>query len=207
MEFLKKTTTILLVASFWIGIAHAQTSEQIINAFKKSYVSESKSDFNSAINELQKAYREDSYECNLRMGWLNYNALKYTASMEYYQKAINLKKFSVEARFGFIKPAYAAKEYAKVYEKYTEILKIDPYNSIANYWIGYSYYAVKNYEVAAKYFELIVNMYPFDYDANHMLAWTYLNLGRVSDAKILFEKALLYKPTDKSSEEGLLKCK
>ena len=93
------------------------------------------------------------------------------------------KKFSTEARFGYIKPANEAKLYVKAYEKYEEILKIDPYNSIANYWVGVSYYNVKKYETAAKYFELVVNMNPFDYDANHMYGWTLLNLGRNADAK------------------------
>ena len=127
--------------------------------------------------------------------------------MEYYQKAADLKKYSVEARLGFIKPANEAKQYDKTYAKYEEILKIDPYNSTANYWVGVTCYTLKKYDVAAKYFELVVNMYPFDYDANHMLAWSYLNLGRTAEAKLLFTKALYNKPGDASANEGLNKCK
>jgi hypothetical protein len=50
-------------------------------------------------------------------------------------------------------------------------------------------------------------MYPFDYDANHMLGWTYVNLGKTQEAKLVFVQALLYKPGDASSIEGLSKCK
>ncbi len=185
----------------------AQTPEQLQKAFKESYASEYKADYNGAISALQKVYKADSYECNLRLGWLNYSLKKYPASMEYYQKAINLKKYSVEARLGYALPASANNQYDKAYEKYEEVLKIDPYNSTANYWVGVNYYYVKKYDVAAKYLELLVNMYPFDYDANHMLAWTYLNLGKNNEAKLLFQKALLYKPDDQSAKDGLAKCK
>uniref|UniRef100_UPI0040491C83 hypothetical protein n=1 Tax=Daejeonella sp. TaxID=2805397 RepID=UPI0040491C83 len=50
-------------------------------------------------------------------------------------------------------------------------------------------------------------MYPFDYDANHMLAWSYLYLGKIDQAKILFQKALLNRPDDASAKDGLTKCK
>jgi cytochrome c-type biogenesis protein CcmH/NrfG len=40
-----------------------------------------------------------------------------------------------------------------------------------------------------------------------MLAWTYLNMGRNSDAKVLFNKALLIKPADASCLAGLAKIK
>ena len=52
-----------------------------------------------------------------------------------------------------------------------------------------------------------MNLYPFDYDGNHMLGWCYLNLGRNNDAKVVFQKALLNRPTDASVLEGLSKIK
>ncbi len=207
MEILRKTIlAISAIVCFGITV-NAQTAEDIQKAFKASYINEYKTNYSGAIADLQKVYKADSYESNLRLGWLQYLAKQYTTAMDYYQKAIDLKKFSVEARFGYIKPATEAKQYVKAYEKYEEILKIDPYNSSANYWVGISYYGVKKYDIAAKYFELVVNMYPFDYDANHMLAWSYLNQGRSSDAKILFNQALIIKPGDASATEGLAKCK
>jgi tetratricopeptide (TPR) repeat protein len=207
MEILKKSVIAITAIILGVSGATAQSVDDIQKAFKASYVSEYKTDYAGAIADLQKVYKAESYEFNLRMGWLHYMSKQYTQSMDYYQKAINLKKFSTEARFGYIKPANEAKQYVKAYEKYEEILKIDPYNSIANYWVGVSYYNVKKYETAAKYFELVVNMNPFDYDANHMYGWTLLNLGRNTDAKILFTQALYNRPGDASATEGLSKCK
>jgi tetratricopeptide (TPR) repeat protein len=207
MEILKRSV-IAFCAIILIGSSvKAQSTDDIQKAFKASYTNEYKANYTGAIADLQKVYRADSYEINLRLGWLQYSAKQYTSAMEYYQKASDLKKYSVEARFGYIKPANEAKKYEKVYEKYEEILKIDPYNSVANYWVGVYYYSAKKYDIASKYLELVLNMYPFDYDANHMLGWTYVNLGKTQEAKLLFVKALLYKPGDASSLEGLSKCK
>ena len=207
MEVLKKTMLVFIATMMFRFAASAQSFEQVQKTFKDSYAAEFKGDYTGAIANLQKVYKADSYEFNLRLGWLHYSAKKYTASMEYYQKASDLKKFSVEARLGYVTPANAAKQYDKAYLKYEEILKIDPYNSVANYWVGVNYYTVKKFDIAEKYFELVINIYPFDYDGNHMLGWTYLNLGKNGEAKILFQKALLSRPDDVSAKEGLSKCK
>lgn len=205
MEILKKSVAAIAIL-FTVNV-NAQTFEETQKAFKSSYTNEYSGNYNKAIADLTKVYKADSYEINLRLGWLYYSNKDYAKSMEYYQKAIDLRKYSTEARFGYIKPATAAKQYVKAYEKYEEILTIDPYNSTANYWVGVNYYNVKKYDVAAKYFELVVNMNPFDYDGNYMLGWTYLGLGRTNEAKLLFQKCLLYKPDDKDAKEGLEKCK
>lgn len=206
MEILIKrilTGTILLIAFS----AAAQTTDAIPKAFKASYANEYKANYTGAIADLEKVYKADSYELNLRLGWLHYQARQYAIAMEFYQKAINLRKYSIEARLGYIKPANELKKYDKAYEKYEEILKIDPYNSLANYWVGVSYYLAKKYDVAVKYLELVVNMYPFDYDANHILGWTYLGMGRMEDARIVFTQALYNRPGDASATDGLSKCK
>lgn len=207
MELVKKMTLILCVLCIAATQLNAQSFDDELKAFKASYTAEYKADYAGAIAALQVGYKADSYESNLRMGWLQFKAKNYTKSMEYYQKAIDGKKFSVEARLGYITCANANKSYDKAYNMYEQILKIDPYNSTANYWVGVGYYTAKKYDIASKYFELVVNMYPFDYDANHMLAWTMLSLGKTTEAKELFKKALLCRPGDASATDGLGKCK
>ncbi len=207
MEILKKTAIALYAIALSISHSSAQASDDTQKAFKASYVNEYKLNYPGAISDLTAVYKADSYELNLRLGWLNYLAKQYTTSMDFYQKAIDLKKYSIEARFGYIKPALEAKKYDKVYEAYQAILKIDPNNNTANYWIGVTNYGLKKYDAAAKYFEVVVNMYPFDYDANHMLGWSYLNLGKMNEAKALFKVALMNRPGDASATDGLSRCK
>ena len=207
METLVKRLMVATVMAIVSITVFAQPDENIQKAFKASYANEYKANYSGAIADLKKVYKADNYEINLRMGWLHYQVKQNAQSLEYYQKAMDLKKYSVEARLGYVKPANDLKKYDKVYEIYGEILKIDPYNSVANYWVGVSYYYAKKYDIAVKYLELVVNMYPFDYEANNMLGWTYLGLGRMADARIVFTQALYNRPGDATATEGLNKSK
>ncbi len=198
---------IILVAIVFQSMTVFSQSGDLQKAFVESYTQEYNKKYTEAIASLVKVYSEKSYEINLRLGWLSYINGNYPQSQSYYQKAINLKSYSIEAKLGMIKPLSALESWDKVLLQYEEILKIDPQNANTNYWAGIIYYNRKKYETAAKYFEKGVNLYPFDYDSNHMLGWTYLNLGRAQDAKTLFKKALLSHPGDASATDGLSKCK
>ena len=185
----------------------AQEDAKLQAAFKESYTQESVRNFTGAIATLAKLYDEKSYELNLRIGWLYYLNKDYPQSESYYQKAVALRPYAIEAKLGLAQPLAALQSLDKLLQVYEDILKIDPQHSTTNYWTGVIHYNRRKYEQAARNFEKVVNLYPFDYDGNHMLAWTYLNLGKSSDAKILFNKALLNKPGDASCLEGLGKIR
>jgi tetratricopeptide (TPR) repeat protein len=206
MEILKKQ----IVTVFFMACAtslFAQSDAVVQKAFSDSYTQEYNKLYGEAIATLTKVYDEKSYELNLRLGWLNYANKNYTQSQGYYQKAVNLKPYAVEAKLGLVKPLSALESWDKVLQVYEDVLKVDPQNTTANYWGGVILYNRKKFEQASKLFEKMVNLYPFDYDASHMLAWTYLNMGRNNDAKALFNIALLIKPKDASCLEGLSKIK
>ncbi len=206
MEVLRNTTLTIIATLFFLS-ANAQQDAKLQAAFKESYSQEANKQYPAAIASLKAVYEERSYELNLRIGWLYYLGKDYPQSQTYYQKAVSLKPYALEAKFGLLKPLTSLESWDKVLQIYEDILKIDPQNTFAGYWAGVIYYNRRKYEQAAKYFEKVVNLYPFDYDGNHMLAWTYLNLGRSNDAKILFNKALLSKPGDASCLEGLGKIR
>jgi hypothetical protein len=69
MVFLKKITTAVFVLMLASYVGCAQTDDDMQKAFKASYASEYKGDYNGAISALQSGYKADSYECNVRMGW------------------------------------------------------------------------------------------------------------------------------------------
>jgi len=206
MSILKQTILLAItaIASF---SAVAQNEAGLQKAFSDSYTQEYYKKYPEAIATISKVNSDENYETNLRLGWLHYLNKNYTQSQANYQKAVDLKPYSVEAKLGLVKPLSVLESWDKVLIQYEAVLKIDVQNYTANYWAGVIYYNRKKYDAAIKLLEKLVNLYPFDYDANHMLAWCYLNTGRNNDAKLLFNKALLIKPADASSLAGLGKIK
>ncbi len=203
MEFLTKKISLSIVLFLAINSANMYAQVEIINAFEKSYALEKKGEFKNAAKELKKVYEPNSYEINLRLGWLDYQAGLFTESSTYYKKAIDLMPYSEEAKFGLIYPKTALGKWDEVIELYNKILLNNPNNTVANYRLGLIYYGQKKYAKAYKYFEKVVNLYPFGYDALLMLAWTNYQLGKLREAKVLFYKVLMYSPKDKSALEGL----
>jgi tetratricopeptide (TPR) repeat protein len=179
------------------------TPQQVVDAFSKSYNYEERGNFADAIAAMKGVYNENSYEINLRLGWLNYLSGSFTDGVAYYQKAINLKPYAIEAKFGFVLPAAALGNMEQVISQYNEILQIDPQNTLANYRVGMIWYGRQDWAKAEKYFEKVVNLYPFDYDSNIMYAWTCFKLGKLREAQVLFNKALMMRPNDTSAAEGL----
>jgi len=201
MEILKRNIAIILVLI--VSSAFSQTEVDIQNAFKESYQLEKNGEYSQAIKVLKNYYSEESYDINLRLGWLHYLSGLFTESAPYYQKCIQLKPLSIEARLGIVNPAASMGNWTQVEKIYTEILAMDPENTTVNYRLGVIYYGREDYKGALKYFEKLLNHYPFDYDAIIMSAWTHYKMGETRKAKILFNKALLNQPNDKSALEGL----
>ena len=185
------------------GSATGQDFITVSEAFTRSYSYEKEKKFTEAAAELKEIYDESSYEINLRLGWLTYKAGSHIESMDYYQKAITLKPYAIEARFGYVSPASSTGNWNQVEEQYMKILSIDPENTSANYWLGMICYNREEYDIALKYFEKVANLYPFDYDSTIMYAWTSYKMGNLREAKVLFQKALLISPGDTSATEGL----
>jgi len=191
-------------ALFLMSLAlQAQNINELQAAFSKSYIAENQKDYTQAIDEMKPVFKEDDYISNIRLGWLNYMAKQYGESITFYRKAIALKPYAIEARLGCVKPLSAVENWEKVKEQYQEILKIDPLNTTANYWLGVIYFNRKDYRSAINLFEKVVNLYPLDYDSVILLAWAKLNNNSHTDAKLLFQQALIIRPNDSSALSGL----
>jgi len=201
METLKHLFLLIFI-SFSASL-FSQNSKDIQAAFSKSYTLEYEYNYSGAIEALKKVYVESNYETNLRLGWLHYLSGKQVESSQYYQKAIKLMPLSIEARLGYVLPQISLNNWNNVKSTYLDILKIDPKNSTANYRLGLIHYYAKEYKIAIKYFETLANLYPFDYDSILMFAWAHYQLGKLREAKVLFQRVLLIKPNDESAQEGL----
>ncbi|MFM2377318.1 MAG: hypothetical protein RLZZ165_2415 [Bacteroidota bacterium] len=172
------------------------------DAFAKSYAHEASQLYAAAINDLQAVYDARSYELNMRIGWLCYMDSRPTDAVKYYETAMKLKPYAIEPKFGYIYPATVLENWDAIKKCYEDILAIAPQNTQALYGLGNIYYYREDYVNAYTNFEKVVNLYPFDGPALLMLGWTCLQQAKKAEAKVLFEKALIYDPTNKSALEG-----
>lgn len=195
--------SLCLALIFSPGTGQSTSYATTIAGFQNSYLNEATGDIQAAIKDLQDVYAEDSYEINLRLGWLSYTAGLFTESSSYYNRAVSLKPFAIEPRFGLIYPAAAMGNWDVVISQYNKIIEIAPGNTVAMHRLGLVYYGRKEYDQAEKLFDKVVNLYPFDYDALLMLGWTKFQLKKYREAKVLFNKALMNSPGGQSALEGL----
>lgn len=207
MEYFKKIKKKLVVITISVITLFVPVMGQdflkIVDAFQQSYIHEASGEIQESMEVLKSVYNEDSYEINLRLGWLAYLSGLFSESIAFYNKAISLMPYSIEARFGIVYPASALGNWNMVIKQYEKILEINPNNSIATHRLGLIYYGREDYNTAYKYFEKVVNLYPFDYDALIMFAWTNYKLNKSREATILFQKALMHTPGGSSALEGL----
>lgn len=204
MEFMKKQ---LLVFVIWFliqgtGFAAVQ-QEDLQEIFRQSYQLESEGEYFAALNVMKTVYDEDVYEINLRLGWLAYLSGHLNESVSYYNRAIQLKSFSIEPKLGITYPLSSMGNWDALVAQYKDILGIAPANTTALYNLGLIYYNRRDYELAEQNFKKLVNLFPFDYDGLLMLGWSSFQMKKYREAQVLFQKALLNDPSSESAKEGL----
>ncbi|MBV5343697.1 tetratricopeptide repeat protein, partial [bacterium] len=122
MEIIK--FKVVLVSLLLTTVVFSQTKSRQ-TAFSKSYEYEKSANYSAAIKEVKGVYDANDYFNNIRLGWLLYLGKNYAESIKYYDKAIALKPYAIEARFGCVKPLSAIESWEKVKVHYLQILKID----------------------------------------------------------------------------------
>lgn len=196
-----------IIVSILILISCSQLSAQDFaswqSAFETSYAHEKNKDFTLALSAIENLYVSDSYDFNIRYGWLYYCLGNFPESKKYYTRSIEILPYSLEAKLGLVLPLSALGEWDEVITIYQSILKIDPGSTLVNYRLGLIYYERKKYQIAYNHLEDVINLYPNDYDSNVLFAWTNLQMGKLKEAKVLFNKSLLIQPESTSAKEGL----
>ena len=196
-----KTIAIIIILGFG-SLAYGQTNTKVYESFIESYGLEATGNYSNAIEKIIEIYTADSYDMNIRLGWLYYNLGNYPESQKYYQIATQILPYSIEAKLGYVLPVSGLGYWDKVIEVYNDILVIDPQNTLVNYRMGAIYYERREYEKAYDFLENVINLYPNDFDAILLFAWSHYQMGKLKEAKVLFNKALLIKPNNASAQYG-----
>jgi tetratricopeptide (TPR) repeat protein len=199
---------LIFLLSFLFLFASAQgqkITEASINAFSESYKNEVSKDYEKAITAIKNVYSANSYEMNLRLGWLYFLKKEYIQSAKYYKTAISVQPKSIEAMLGLVNPGAELQNWTEVFDTYKRILQIDPYHSVANYRIALMYYYRKDYTNGQMHLQKVLDLYPFDYDSMLLMAQTKLAAGKITEAKSWYQKVLLYNPGDTTAKKALEK--
>jgi tetratricopeptide (TPR) repeat protein len=190
------------IACFFTITVHAQDAKTL-DAYSKSYSYEAAKRYHEAAAIFITAYDTNSYEMNLRLGYLYYLLGRNNLSIVYYKRAAFLMPNAQEPLWGLINPLAVQENWKEVEKIYYTILKSDPLNVTANYYLGCIFYYRQDYVKAKKHFDITNNQYPFKYGYLVMGGWTNYFLGNKKDAQELFGKALQFNPNDSSALEGL----
>ncbi len=193
MKFFVSLSYILIISCIAQG---QEINTQVINAYSASYVSETSKDYDQAIKDIKSIYSEKSYEANLRLGWLSYEQKNYDQSVIYYQLAIKLRPNSIEAMLGYAYPAAALQKWDELFAMYQRILALDPNNLLVNYRLALMYYYRKEFSGAEKQLQKNIEHYPFDYDNVLLMAQVKLAMGKITESKNYYRRALLYNPSN-----------
>jgi tetratricopeptide (TPR) repeat protein len=186
-------------------LAQEQTFADLQEAFAKSYALEAEEKYEDAVAVLEEMGKVPAavYEINLRKGWLYYLKGDHFTSEKAYARAVAARPYAVEAKLGRVQPLAELGNWNEVHDIYLEVLKLDPKNTFVHYNLGLIYYNQGNYQKAYQYVEVVVNLYPFDHASVVLLGWINLKMGKLREAEVLFNKALLIMPNDASAKEGL----
>jgi tetratricopeptide (TPR) repeat protein len=203
--FMRKFVMVFLLLTKVVFCSAQDISDKMVTAFNASYNAEAAKDYGKAIECIKGIYSENSYEINLRFGWLYYLKKDNTSSEKYYTQALKLRPNSLEAMFGYIYPVAALEKWADVFAAYLKILKLDPTNSYANYQVALMYFYKKEFATAVKHLQVVVDHYPFDYDSILLMAQTNLAMGNLADSKSYYQRALLYYPSNEEIKKILSK--
>ncbi|MBI2259625.1 MAG: tetratricopeptide repeat protein [Flavobacteriia bacterium] len=181
----------------------AQDYETLKKAYNQSLEEEYAKSYAKAYQTLKAVCQENSYEANLRMGWLAYVNEKYDEAVKYYKTAAKLKPNSTESLWGLASPLTVLQKWEELNNTYLQIIKNDPKNSLANYYVGLYYYAEKNYAKANQYFSVSFELNPMDFEICRMSAWTFYFLKNKEKSIELFNRCLIMNQTNPSALEGI----
>ncbi len=183
---MKKFRIFFFACALMLGINGAFAQMSKLNyAFSKSHEYEATKDYGMAINIIKDNYDAQSYESNLRLGWLYYKTQQYKESMIYYSIASGIMPNALEAKVGYIYPVAAVSDIDRLIVQYKKILEIDPLDINSNYQMGFYYYNKNDFASAKKYFEKVISLYPSGYETYLRNAWAKINNIPAQSDKII----------------------
>jgi tetratricopeptide (TPR) repeat protein len=174
-------------------------------AYRQSYLLESKGNYAAALSRLNEIHKTDgaSYFLSLRTGWLAYLSGDYESAESHYRAAISAKPKVIEPKIGLTLVLYVAQKWKALEVICKQVLADNPKHSIVRARLAAGYYAVNNYPDAAAIYHKLVEEYPAELDYQTGLAWALLRMGKRAEAHKIFQAVLAVSPDNPNALQGM----
>ncbi len=188
------------------AIAKDLTTEQISQAYYKSYNYEKAGNYEDAIKALQLVYQKyaKAYGVNNRLGYLYRLNAQYKNAEVHYKQAMAALPDALTPKLGLMYVYLLAKNYAEVTKLGYQVLSTDFYNYYGNLRLAYVLRQTDEYEMAEKILVKMLIRYPSD-----TLFLTELGLlknkqGETARTKAIMQEVLILDPENVDAKSVLL---
>ncbi len=174
--------------------------------WKKSYGLEKQGKYAQAAEAIEPMAKagKDEYAV-LRYAYLLYKQGRYNDSFDYYRKAMEMNRDSLDARLGITLPLLAQKRWRQVAVYTRQVLVKAEWNHTAHVRLMTAEEGMRKWHTLGRHAQEVTRVYPSD-----PMLWVYLArarawMGDVKSAKAAYEKVLIREPDNEEAAEYLAK--
>ncbi len=173
-------------------------------SFETSYAKALNNKYDEAIAPLRKLIKKypSDYIMNVRLGYLYFLKGDFKASVDYYEKGVQIKSKAVEPYQGILLPLMGLKNYKESIKWGQRALIVDPFNYTVLSTVAYACYLNGDYKRATFYYLRLTELYPSDVTMRVGLGWSYLKAGDKMKAQKEFIQVLNLSPTNQLAFTG-----
>lgn len=199
---------ILLIISLYATSSFAKelSSQQISQAYYKSYNYEKSGNYKDAIKALKLVYNKYSkaYGVNNRLGYLYRLNAQYKNSITHYKRAVTALPGSLTPKLGLMHVYIQAKNYTESSKIGYQVLSIDYYNYYGNLRLAYALRLSDQLDLAEKVLIKMLTRYPSDVLYLTELGLLRYNQHEIALAMSIMQEVLILDPENVDARSILL---
>ncbi|MCP4290539.1 MAG: tetratricopeptide repeat protein [bacterium] len=208
-QYFPGISVLLFMAFCLVPLVSNALETTVAEVYSQSYEQEYAGYYQAAVASMNRlpVMGETGYEFHLRLGWLNYLAADYDASIAAYRQAIELKNKAIEPKLGILKPLMALHKWLDSLDVIDIILVKDSGNYLGRSRQAYCQFQLGRFSQAVTTYRDVLEDYPGDIEMISGLGWSLLRSGDTVSAKIEFEKVLRIWPEYETAKSGAEACR
>ncbi|HIP06654.1 MAG TPA: tetratricopeptide repeat protein [Mariprofundaceae bacterium] len=174
-----------------MGLANIALANENQEVWQKSYVLESKGEYEKAAAVLTPLLNNKTSEyVLLRYGWLNYLQGNYNDAIDSYKRALNFNSRSFDARLGISLPLMAQGRWKEASRYLKQVIAQSPYHYLAHVRLMICEEGLHQWKTLEKHSKSMAAYYPVDAIILVYLARSYAWQDKEEQAKAIYQRVL-----------------